>query len=243
MKKKERKFVVIEAGQNPLLLSDGTKLEWVPRWGCHLAYCPDDLKNDRPLRFWHVFRHRQMGFKRVRVELTRTVDYFPVLSRRYLTPRMKICFKIEGKDYFLRSSQLTQLCRDGFPPANPRKSVVDHLNRNTLDDRPSNLELKPQRENSLRSEKFRAAIMLSPAERHRRRQLKNIIARREKRKLMAIIDPDDCNTFALEFEFSQRVADGTIDLDKILDNLTPEQLEDIESELEREKKTHPRPLP
>ena len=243
MKKSNKKIIVIEAGQDPLKLSDGTKLEWVPRWGCHLAYCPDDLKNDRPLRFWHVFRSRQMGFKRVRVELNSSIGKKSILDRNYLRPRMKVGFEIEDKVFYLSQSQLTQLCRDGFPPENPRKMVVDHVNCNTLDDRPSNLELKPQRENTLRSEKWRANQKLSRAESHRRRQLKNIIARREKRKLMAIIDPDDCNTFALEFEFSQRVADGTIDLDKILDNLTPEQLEDIESELEREKKTHPRPLP
>ena len=138
----------------------GTHLEWVPTWEGVLKYCPDDLKNDVPLRFWHCFYHR--GFKRkVCFELAISFNQNQNGKKR-CKPRRKIVIKHRGKLLNLQCAQLTYLCVFGFRPVDTRHWVVDHINNNSMDDRPSNLQLISQKENTIRSSKVQEMKNLAP---------------------------------------------------------------------------------
>lgn len=143
----------------------GTHLEWVPTWEGVLKYCPDDLKNDVPLRFWHCYYHR--GFKRkVCFELAVYVNQNPN-DRHHRMPRREIIFMHNGKIRHIYCSYLTYICQFGFRPVDRRRSVVDHINNNCMDDRPSNLQLISQKENIARSSKLREINKLPNEQRKR----------------------------------------------------------------------------
>ena len=82
--------------------------------------------------------------------------------------RRKVYFKFKGKQHFLLCSCLTMLCLTGFAVADPRHWVVDHIDGDCTNDRPSNLQVISQRENCLRSPRFRENIRLSPKARRER---------------------------------------------------------------------------
>ena len=59
----------------------------------------------------------------------------------------------KGKIYNFLCSNLTMLCILQFRRENPHINVIEHLNGDSLDDRPSNLLLSTQSANNRRSEK------------------------------------------------------------------------------------------
>ena len=165
---------------------DGTKLEWVPSWEGVLQWAPDDLRADRPLRFWHVFYNRRLK----RTIRTRLQETAMASGHHKESFRRIILVSHKGKTITLWCSYLTELCRTGFAIADRRHWVVDHINSNTMDDRPSNLQVISQQENVRRSERVKASIKLSPAERKKRRQERQARIEELRRQVIRAMPPD-----------------------------------------------------
>lgn len=180
----------------------GTHLEWVPTWEGVLKYCPDDLKNDVPLRFWHCFRHK--GFKRnVCVQLTISFQHTRGYAH-HAQPRRKILIRHRGKVLNIKCAQLTYLCLFGFRPVDKRRWVVDHINGNSMDDRPSNLQLISQSENVLKSSKFREIKKLSNAEKKRWRAERLAKIEELRMHIIAAMGPE-AKRIDVEIELAQRL--------------------------------------
>jgi len=143
------------------------KLEWLPTWEGVLMYDPEDLKNDRPIRLWHVVKHKRFGNKKVCYEVKPTLRRFRH-SRNSQRPRARLAFNHHGKMIGLYRSHVTMLALVGFTISDHRHWVIDHVNGCTLDDRPSNLQVISQKENCRRSERYRESRPLSPKEQKRR---------------------------------------------------------------------------
>ena len=90
------------------------------------------------------------------------------------------------------------LCLTGFSIVDRRHWVIDHKNNNTLDDRPSNLQVITQRENLERSERRKITLRLSPAERKRQREERVAWMNERRRQLMAIHPEADRNDIDFE---------------------------------------------
>lgn len=167
-------------------LADGTELEWVPTWEGVLQYAPDDLRADRPLRFWHVFYNKRLK-RTVRVRL-------------HAIPRLSCCvcmkmrniikFWHKGERVQLRASNLTEMCKTGFAIADRRHWVVDHIDNNPMNDSPSNLQVISARENVLRSEKVKEINRFPNAERKRRRIARQAVIDDLRAHVIAMLGPD-----------------------------------------------------
>ena len=183
-KKRKLVFEAVPDERTLTALADGTQLEWVPSWEGVLQWAPADLKNDRNLRIWHTFRSKNFGGRRVRIQLRPHLPGYlgPDCQRQ----RVRFTFKHKGNQVDLYRTYLTKLCETGFAICDRRHWVIDHKNENTLDDRPSNLQVITQRENCARSERRKVTLRLSPKEKKRQREERVAWMQERKRQLMAI---------------------------------------------------------
>ena len=144
----------------------------VPGWEGVLYYDPLDFQLDRPLRFFRRLRHRRFRADILYQLAVSTKDSTQTDRKRGSNKkpmlRRFINFRHKGKVVNLYCSQLTMLCLTGFAIADPRHHVVDHVNGNCTDDRPSNLQVITQSENLRRSPAVRENNRLSPKQRHER---------------------------------------------------------------------------
>ena len=186
-------------------LPDGTKLEWVPTWEGVLQYAPIDLREDRPLRFWHVFYHKQLK-RTVRVKLIGTVRHSSADNCVY---RRIFKFIHKGKFVSMGASNLTELCKTGFAVADRRHWVVDHIDNNPMNDRPSNLRVISARENNLRSEAYRKALKRSNAENRKLRIERQSIIDKMREEIIATIG-QDATRVDVEVELALRIKERGI---------------------------------
>ena len=141
------------------------RLEPVPTdpYEAFLMWDPEELRQDRPLTFY-----RKLKSKRFKAPVIyplpvakEDAHYTSRLhgSNRQPQYRRKIKTMYKGKIYTFLCSNLTMLCILQFKRENPRINVIEHLNGDSLDDRPSNLLLSTQSANNRRSEKLREHIL------------------------------------------------------------------------------------
>ena len=213
---KKRKFVFEDVPDERTLttLKDGTRLEWVPTWEGVLMYAPEDLKMDRPVRIWHVItrKSKRHGVQRIRYELKPRLDscIYKKNNPDNLRPRCRYSFSHHGRKVDLYRYHATLLAYFGFEPVNPRLWVADHYDKNTLNDRISNLSYITQRENIRRSKEYCANQRLCIAERKRRAQIR--IAWREQMRphVIAALGPG-ATAIDVEMELTQLLIDLTPD--------------------------------
>ena len=196
------------------LEGSGKGLEWLPKWEGVLMFDPEDLRQDRPVRIWHVItrKSKRHGVQRLRYELK------PLLCRYgnkasltdCLRPRCMYQFWHKGKTISLYRYHATMLAYFAFEPENPRLWVTDHYDNNTLNDRPSNLSYISQRENLSRSEAYRETRKLSPAENKRRAQIRMAWKERMRPHVIATIGPG-ATAIDVEMELTQLLIEHEFD--------------------------------
>ena len=160
--------------------TDALHLEWVPTLEGVLKYCPDDLRQDKPLRFWRVFRLRN-GKKVI-------LQKKPLLAMREgFNWRYQYVTRIKGKLTTLLQSQLTMLCMTGFAITDRHHWVIDHINNDSTDDRPSNLQVIMQRENLRKSVLLNENQKLDIKEKARRKRIRKLWLDEMRPKVIATI--------------------------------------------------------
>lgn len=197
-KKRKLVFEPVPDERTLQALADGTRLEWVPSWEGALQWAPADLMADRNLRLWHTFRSKTFGGRRIRIELRPSLPVYQ--GRDIQRRRAEFTFRHKGEQIHVLRSNLTMLCETGFSICDRRHWVIDHKNGNTLDDRPSNLQVITQKENCARSERYRMTRRQSPKENKRQREERVAWMQKRKLELMAIHPEADIND--IEFELA-----------------------------------------
>lgn len=175
-------------------ITDTLHLEWVPTFEGVLKYCPDDLRQDKPLRFWRV--KRLSNGKKVIFQKKAQLSDKGGFKWRY-----QYIIRLKGQKRSILQSQLTMLCKTGFAIADPRHWVIDHINNNSMDDRPSNLQIIKQSENIHKSTLFNEANKSSPKERARRKRIRQQWLEDMRPKVIATLGPGATRN-DLEFELA-----------------------------------------
>ena len=187
-------------------------LEWLPNYEGVLLYDPEDIKEDRPVRLWHYTKHRRFGNKPVLYELK------PIL-RKYgykgcesdiQRPRLEFHFKRRGNSYNLLRSHVTMLAYMGFAIADRRHWVIDHKDGNTLNDRPSNLQVITQRENCHRSARWQAMQKLNTRDRKLRAQASVDKRERLRKYIIATMEPG-ATEIDVEIELTMLMEEGYVE--------------------------------
>ncbi len=132
------------------------RLEDVPTWEGVLQYDPMDLFMDSPLTIYRI-RTRRLKDNRViklRYPLKAIFQDYHAYNKRAKTPQNRYFFSfcLKNKRIHCLRSHLTMLCIMGFAIADRRHWVIDHINGDSTDDRPSNLQVITQSENLRKSE-------------------------------------------------------------------------------------------
>lgn len=179
------------------------KLEWLPTWEGVLMYDPEDLRNDKPVRLWHVVKLSRFGGKKVCYEVKPTLRRFRH-SRNSQRPRARFSFYHHGKMIGLYRSHVTMLALVGFTIADRRHWVVDHVNGCTLDDRPSNLQIISQKENCRRSELRRENHPLNNKEEQRRAKIRQAWMNERRKALINAMPEADAIDIDLELMMQMR---------------------------------------
>ena len=181
------------------------KLEWLPTWEGVLMYDPEDLKNDRPVRIWHVItrKSKRHGVQHIGYEVKPTLWRFHHSSDNQ-RPRAVFSFHYHGKTVSLYRSHVTMLALVGFTIADRRHWVIDHVNGCTLDDRPSNLQIISQKENCRRSELRRENHPLNNKEEQRRANIRQAWMAERRLALMNAMPYADAIDIEIELAMQMR---------------------------------------
>ena len=135
------------------------RLEPVPTdpYEAFLMWDPEELRQDRPLTFYRKLKSKRFKAPVIYPLPVDVMDshYTSRLHGKNSAPdyRRRIKTMYKGKIYTFLCSNLTMLCILQFRRENPHINVIEHLNGDSLDDRPSNLLLSTQSANNRRSEK------------------------------------------------------------------------------------------
>ena len=135
------------------------RLEPVPTdpFAAFLMWDPEELRQDRPLTFYRKLKSKRFKAPVIYPLPVDVMDshYTSRLHGKNSAPdyRRRIKTMYKGKIYNFLCSNLTMLCILQFRRENPHINVIEHLNGDSLDDRPSNLLLSTQSANNRRSEK------------------------------------------------------------------------------------------
>jgi len=125
-----------------------------------LQYDPQEIVDDEPLTFYRLLkrRNRQGKLVTIRYALKPWISDSALGMRKKgfnAQPkfRRKISLRLKGDCLKFYCSYLTMLAVTGFSIADRRHYVVDHIDGDSLNDRPSNLQVISQSENLKRSAK------------------------------------------------------------------------------------------
>ena len=135
------------------------RLEPVPTdpYEAFLMWDPEELRQDRPLTFYRKLKSKRFKAPVIYPLPVAVEDshYTSRLHGKNWAPqyRRRIKTMYKGKIYTFLCSNLTMLCILQFRRENPHVNVIEHLNGDSMDDRPSNLLLSTQSANNRRSEK------------------------------------------------------------------------------------------
>ena len=143
-----------------LVNGEWVEIELHPRYSQYgIWYNVRDYREDKLVRFYRLsthtnrYGHKKGEFYEISVELH---DFSKCRRESGKSPnakpdvRRKIHFQHNGKFKHLTCSRLTYYICWGFPDEteHPEPKVIDHIDHNTLNDRPSNLRETTQKENS-----------------------------------------------------------------------------------------------
>ena len=191
-----------------------SRLKWLPGWEGVLKYDPQDIEQDRPMRLWHLIK--RVGGKKVLFELKAVIFLSRLNKNYYATQRPRVGFFIKNNGdhlVFYRSHLL--FYAKGKKKRKDNLCVVDHIDGNTLNDRPSNLQLISQKENIKRSKRFQESAKCPVEERKRRAKLRADYVNRLREEIKHSWGFDDGVTnMDVEIELSLRLQEIEFEFSK-----------------------------
>ena len=190
------------------------RLEPVPTdpYEAFLMWDPEELRQDRPLTFYRKLKSKRFKAPVIYPLPVAVMDshYTSRLHGNNRAPqyRRRIMTRYKGKIYTFLCSNLTMLCILQFRRENPHVNVIEHLNGDSMDDRPSNLLLSTQSANNRRSEKVmeqarkmqKLGTKASAEARRRRREEREALLTEQRAAAAASANPEIETTVDLQIE-------------------------------------------